>query len=212
MLKQFTVLAVVLLTALVSCSARQPQSLDTSALIGERESLTHLRMLDGGTGETRIFIPGPDMTAALDWIESLAAQRETDQAPRSGYLYWIAGYRAGEEAFRLQLGGEVVNVDGVQFRPEQNLAADLDALFERVAYGSLVEMAMTDLSAELGIATDEVLPISVQPFTFPDASLGVPQEGMLYAQVETPGYIIWLTAGGEMYSYHGAGAKVFRAE
>lgn len=212
MFKQIVILAIIFMTALASCSAFQPRVLDTGALIGERESLTHLRMLDGGTGETRIFIPGLEMTAALEWIETLEAQRETEQEPRSGYLYWIAGYRGGHEAFRLQLGGEVVNVDGVQYRPGRSLAADLNSLFESVPYGSLVEMAMADLSADLGLLTDQVMPVSVQPHTFPDASLDVPQEGMLYAQVETPGYIIWLTASGEMYTYHGAGAKVFRAE
>ena len=35
-----------------------------------------------------------------------------------------------------------------------------------------------------------------------DASLGCPQEGFMYAQVITPGYLIILEAQGEQYEYH----------
>jgi hypothetical protein len=35
-----------------------------------------------------------------------------------------------------------------------------------------------------------------------DASLGCPQEGMMYAQVITPGYLIVLEAQGQTFEYH----------
>ena len=43
---------------------------------------------------------------------------------------------------------------------------------------------------------------------FPDASLGVPEPGAVYAQVITPGYVIDLTAAGQTYRYHAAGERV----
>jgi hypothetical protein len=210
MIKQLTILAILFVMAVTSCAPRQPETLDTAALIGDRDSITHLRMLDGSTGEMRIFAPGPEITAALDFIVSLEAQRETEQEPRTGYLYWIAGYRDGEEAFRLQFGGEVVNVDGVQYRPGRNLASELDRLYESVPYGGLLEMAMADLAADLGLQADEVFPLSVEAYTFPDTSLGVPEEGMMYAEVLTDGYIMTLSAAGETYTYHGADGYIVR--
>jgi len=212
MIKQLTILAVLVLMALTACGPRQPETLDTQALIGDRDSITHLRMLDGNTGEVRVFAPGPELTAALDFIVSIDAQLETEQEPRTGYLYWIAGYRDGEEAFRLQFGGEVVNVDGVQYFLVQNVASELDRLYESIPYGALLEMAMGDLAADLGLQADEVIPLSVEAYTFPDTSLGVPEEGMFYAEVLTDGFIMTLSAAGETYVYHGADGYIVRAE
>jgi hypothetical protein len=211
-MKQLTIFFIILLTTLTSCAPIAPRRLDTRALIGERASITHLRMLDGNTGQTRVFVSGTELTAALDFIAELELQRETEQEPRAGYLYWLAGYRDGEEAFRLQFGGEVVNVDGVQYRAERDLAAELNALWDSVPYGALIELAMTDLSTTLGLPTDQVTPLSAEAYTFPDTSLGVPQEGMMYAQVLTPGYIITLEADGQTYTYHGADETIVRAE
>jgi hypothetical protein len=211
-MKQLTIFFVILLTALTSCAPRPARQLDPQSLIGERASITHLRMLDGNTGQTRVFVTGSELTAALDFVTALEAQLETEQEPRSGYLYWLAGYRDGEEAFRLQFGGEVVNVDGVQYRSDRDLVAELDALWDSVPYGGLVDLAMSDLSADLGLRVDQVTPLAVEAHTFPDTSLGVPQEGMMYAQVLTVGYIITLEADGQTYTYHGANETIIRAE
>jgi hypothetical protein len=42
----------------------------------------------------------------------------------------------------------------------------------------------------------------MNPVTWPDTSLGCPEEGMMYAQVETEGFIIWLEANERPYRYH----------
>lgn len=212
MIKQLTLLAMSILMALTACGPRQPEALNTQALIGDQESITHLRMLNGNTGEMQIFAPGPELTAALDFINSINAQRDTEQEPRSGYLYWIAGYRDGEEAFRVTFGGEVLNVDGVAYVTDRNLANELDELYESVPYGVLLDKAMADLAAELGLRANEVIPLSVEEYTFPDTSLGVPEEDMMYAPVLTEGYIMTLSAEGETFIFHGADATIVRAE
>jgi hypothetical protein len=58
------------------------------------------------------------------------------------------------------------------------------------------------LAAELNISPDEVTILSFEPVYWPDASLGCPQPGMMYAQVISPGYRIVLEAGGERYDLH----------
>jgi hypothetical protein len=66
----------------------------------------------------------------------------------------------------------------------------------------LVDRAMADLAQELGLSEEEISLASMEAVEWPDASLGCPEEGMMYAQVITPGYRIMLEAGGETYEYH----------
>jgi hypothetical protein len=72
----------------------------------------------------------------------------------------------------------------------------------------LVGLAKADLVQRLGVGLDEIEVKSVEATEFPDASLGVPEPGMSYGQVITPGYVIELAVGGEIYVYHGTGDRV----
>lgn len=69
----------------------------------------------------------------------------------------------------------------------------------------LVDMAKTELSAEMGYAPEQITVTSIQGVDFSDASLGCPEEGMMYAQVITSGYQFMLEVDGTEYEYHGAG-------
>ncbi|NJN97125.1 MAG: hypothetical protein HC875_25045 [Anaerolineales bacterium] len=62
--------------------------------------------------------------------------------------------------------------------------------------------AIADLTKQSGVPSDQITVVSVEPMEWPDASLGCPQEGMMYAQVITPGYLIVLEAQGQQYEYH----------
>jgi len=66
----------------------------------------------------------------------------------------------------------------------------------------LIQFAIRDLASRLDVNPELINVISINPITWPDASLGCPQEGMMYAQVETEGFIIWLEANGNPYRYH----------
>lgn len=67
----------------------------------------------------------------------------------------------------------------------------------------LVEAARKDLSGRLGITVGEIELVSeVEAVTWPDASLGCPEPGKMYAQVLTPGYKFMLKSGGHFYEYH----------
>lgn len=72
----------------------------------------------------------------------------------------------------------------------------------------LVDMAKADLQERLSVSPDEIAVQSVEATEFPDASLGVPEAGKMYAQVITPGYIIRLIVDGTVYEYHGSGEHV----
>lgn len=62
--------------------------------------------------------------------------------------------------------------------------------------------AKADLAKRIGIPADQITLVSMEAKEWSDASLGCPQEGMMYAQVITPGYLMILAASGQQYEYH----------
>jgi hypothetical protein len=67
---------------------------------------------------------------------------------------------------------------------------------------SLIETAKADLAQRLSISVDDIVVLEATSVTWPDASLGCPQEGMAYAQVLTPGYLIRLQVQEQEFEYH----------
>lgn len=72
---------------------------------------------------------------------------------------------------------------------------------------ALVEAAVADLAARLGVAPADITVVSAVPVTWGDASLGCPQPGMRYAQVPQDGARIELRHQGTNYPYHSGGAR-----
>ncbi len=62
--------------------------------------------------------------------------------------------------------------------------------------------AIADLSEQTGLPAGDIRLVSMEAVQWSDASLGCPQEGFMYAQVVTPGYLIVLEAQGQQYEYH----------
>ena len=62
--------------------------------------------------------------------------------------------------------------------------------------------AIADLSEQTGVPADEITLVSMEAVDWSDASLGCPQEGFMYAQVITPGYLIILEAQEQQFEYH----------
>jgi len=71
------------------------------------------------------------------------------------------------------------------------------------------------LAEELDIEASQVSITAMDSVEWPDASLGCPEEGMMYASVLTSGYRIMLEVDGESYEYHSddrENAKVVKCE
>ncbi|MCB0191695.1 MAG: hypothetical protein KDJ65_07095 [Anaerolineae bacterium] len=62
--------------------------------------------------------------------------------------------------------------------------------------------ALDDLSQQTGVPADQISLVSIEARQWSDSSLGCPQEGFMYAQVITPGYLIVLDVAGTQYNYH----------
>jgi hypothetical protein len=65
-----------------------------------------------------------------------------------------------------------------------------------------VQRAISDAARETGTDQAAVRVVRVEPQDWPNASLGCPKPGMMYAQVITPGLLIVLEAGGSRLEYH----------
>ncbi|HMB23726.1 MAG: hypothetical protein ACM33V_12895 [Chloroflexota bacterium] len=65
-----------------------------------------------------------------------------------------------------------------------------------------VSLAKEDLAERLKIATDQITLVKTADMTWPNAALGCPSPGKVYAQGRVPGYQIRLEAGGTEYVYN----------
>ena len=76
----------------------------------------------------------------------------------------------------------------------------------------LIADAKQDLMQRANVPVDAITVVSAQPVEWRDSSLGCPIEGMMYAQVITPGYLIVLEANGQEYEYHASTTRVMYCE
>jgi len=73
-----------------------------------------------------------------------------------------------------------------------------------------IVQARADAASRTGVEADSWRAVEVTAREWPDAGLGCPEPGKLYAQVLTPGYAITLEAGSRRLVYHsGAGRIVY---
>lgn len=66
----------------------------------------------------------------------------------------------------------------------------------------IVQASKEILSQKLTVALDSIEVITIEAINWPDASLGAPEEGQLYAQVITPGYKLKILAISVEYEIH----------
>ncbi len=71
-----------------------------------------------------------------------------------------------------------------------------------LAADRVVGLAATDLARRLGVSAHAVSVVGVTPVQWPDAALGCPEKGKVYAAVVTPGYRIELECSGTRHLYH----------
>jgi hypothetical protein len=72
---------------------------------------------------------------------------------------------------------------------------------------SLVTQVKSDLAERLAIAPEQIELVDAASVTWPDRSLGCPQPGMVYTQVQVDGFLIRLRVKDQIYEYHGGGGR-----
>jgi hypothetical protein len=81
-------------------------------------------------------------------------------------------------------------------------SAPADATAEPVSMGPVEEMVLKQLAEHLGLQESDITLVSSEETEFGDACLDVAMEGVMCAQVVTPGRTIVLDADGVQYEYH----------
>lgn len=66
----------------------------------------------------------------------------------------------------------------------------------------VITRAKKRLARRTGVADEKIVLKHVEHVTWPDASLGCPQKGRMYAQILTPGYRLVLSIGTADFEYH----------
>jgi hypothetical protein len=66
----------------------------------------------------------------------------------------------------------------------------------------MIALVKQDLAQRLSVSIDQISVISAVTTEWPDASLGCPKAGLVYAQIVTPGYRITLEQAQKQYDYH----------
>jgi hypothetical protein len=78
----------------------------------------------------------------------------------------------------------------------------IDTPASSVPVEKFVALAAQELASSQNIEVDQVALITATPIIWPDAALGCPEPGKVYAQGRVPGYQITLAANGTEYVYH----------
>jgi len=75
------------------------------------------------------------------------------------------------------------------------------------AVAELVRLAMKDLAGRLNTSQESIQFVQFEAVVWPDGSLGCPQPGLEYPQVQSEGYRILLRFANDLYDYHGGGNR-----
>jgi hypothetical protein len=66
-----------------------------------------------------------------------------------------------------------------------------------------VDQAVAHLADRLSVEASRIAVLEARAVVWPDGSLGCPQPGRVYTQVQQEGYFIRLQVDAQVYDYHG---------
>jgi len=106
----------------------------------------------------------------------------------------------------------IVELDGWLYLGQESIESTAGQVpDDEREYGSLqqlVDLARVNLAQRLDVEPEDITVQSIEEVEFPDAGLGVPEPGQVYAQVLTPGYTIKLSVNGQSYEYHASDERL----
>jgi hypothetical protein len=135
-------------------------------------------------------------------------------APRlASFVYAVQDSPSAGNA-TVQLVFDGLGHDQASLAEQAELAAWAAGVYERVLEqerrSDLVAAARLDLAGRRGLALESISVVSLDAVTWPDACLGIVSEGLFCAQVKTPGYRIFLSAGDVLHEYRADGYGLLR--
>ena len=96
----------------------------------------------------------------------------------------------------------ILEANGKQYEFHTNVDGSQVVQVESIVAGSIEEMVIKQLAANLELDESDISIVSSSDAEFSDACLDVAMQGVMCAQVVTPGKIIVLEVDGVQYEYH----------
>ena len=97
----------------------------------------------------------------------------------------------------------ILEADGQEYEFHTNQDGSVVMLAEGAQeFAAVEQVVIKQLAANLGLQESDISVVSSTTIEFNDACMGVAMEGVMCAQVVTPGHIIVLEANGVQYEYH----------
>jgi hypothetical protein len=100
---------------------------------------------------------------------------------------------------------EMTETQALPFVPTQEIETETNPSLPIPAVPGLqmlIEKAKEDLAQRLAISISQINLIETKEVFWADTSLGCPQPGISYTQVQTPGHLIILESNGNEFEYH----------
>jgi hypothetical protein len=193
-----------------------PQMTKDEAVKLAADTLAHHLGLSADLVELRRASP-------VDWPDSSLG------CPKEGEMYlqvitpgYLVSLQADGRIFAVHVGRDRAVVCEKAMGPVEGVRAEdrFDAkteppidLPEAPRLRELVMQARTDLAKRLTVEPETIDLLEVSEKLWPDASLGCPQPGKVYAQSIREGYLVRLRSGKRVYRYHsGQGGAPFLCE
>ena len=200
-----TGIAVTLLGGLASGISARQENADPSEAQADAAALaveTVVRETSLDRNELRIV-----HVAAMDWPDSSLG------CPKPGVAYLqvitpgsIVLLQGPDKVYRVHVGkGRAV----VCAAPYQGALQRTPKIQSGMPIETLVEMSRRDLAQKLGVPADDIVVQGIESATWTDSSLGCPDPGRNYSQVDVTGFRITLGHDRQQFLYHSDRKRVF---
>jgi hypothetical protein len=138
-----------------------------------------------------------DTVRAVEWRDSSLG------CPKPGVAYLDVVKPGHKVTLRVDRQIYVVHEAGNQaFVCRQNKALGGITPQRELEFGPQLVEARADLARRLGLRDSEIRFLSSEARTFPDASLGCPEPGEMYAQAQVSGWVLTFGVRDRTYTYH----------
>jgi hypothetical protein len=143
-----------------------------------------------------------DTIRAVDWPDSSLG------CPKPGVAYLQVVKPGHKVTLRAKDQIFVVHEAGNQAAVCRNSKAFGALATDReLAFGPEIIAARDDLAKRLGVPAKDIRPLAGLQQTFPDAALGCPEPGKMYAQGQVAGWVLTLRHKERDYTYHTDGKR-----
>ncbi len=192
-MQKFMVIIVVLLLSLTACGRRDREQAEEAAK-GQPEVVEAQDQELTQKDEEKVELPPPQVEEKVETPTPQAEEKVATPTPQSQPV------TEGEDTSPVPKPlTELRNGSPVPTPLSGQGSAILPAGTEELV--DTAKKMLAEMSA-VQVTADEIKVVSLESVEWRDTSLGCPQEGMAYAQVITPGYMIVLEAGGQTYEFH----------